>query len=66
MEAAGFYRKCAAKAATPAAKKFYTELAEWEQGHYDSFKNQLELLKEEYYAANHFVRCKRASREFPS
>ena len=55
MEAAGFYRRCAAKAATPAAKKFYTELAEWEQGHYDSFKNQLELLKEEYYAANHFV-----------
>jgi rubrerythrin len=55
MEAAGFYRKCAAQAATPAAKKFYTELAEWEQGHYDSFKNQLELLKEEYYAANHFV-----------
>ena len=55
MEAAGFYRECAAKAATPAAKKFYTELAEWEQGHYDSFKNQLELLKEEYHAANHFV-----------
>jgi rubrerythrin len=55
MEAAGFYRKCAAKAATPAAKKFYTELAEWEQGHYDSFKNQLDLLKEEYFAANHFV-----------
>jgi len=55
MEAAGFYRKCAAKAATPAAKNFYTELAEWEQGHYDSFKNQLDLLKEEYFAANHFV-----------
>ena len=55
MEAAGFYRECAAKAATPAAKKFYAELAEWEQGHYDSFKNQLELLKEEYHAANHFV-----------
>jgi len=24
-------------------------------GHYDSFKNQLDLLKEEYFAANHFV-----------
>ncbi len=55
MEAAGFYCKCAAKAATPAAKKFYNELAEWEQGHYDSFKNELDLLKEEYFAANHFV-----------
>jgi rubrerythrin len=55
MEAAGFYRKCAAKAGTPAAKKFYMELAEWEQGHYESFKNQLDLLKEDYFAANHFV-----------
>jgi rubrerythrin len=55
MEAAGFYRKCAAKATTPSAKKFYNELAEWEQGHYQSFKNQLDLLKEEYFAANHFV-----------
>ena len=55
MEAAGFYRTCAAKATTPAAKKFYRELAEWEQGHYDSFKNELDLLKEEYFAANHFV-----------
>ena len=55
MEAAGFYRKCAARAKTPAAKKFYSELAEWEQGHYQSFKNQLDLLKEEYFAANNFV-----------
>jgi rubrerythrin len=55
MEAEAFYRKCAAKATTPAAKKFYKELAEWEQGHYQSFKNQLDLLREEYFAANHFV-----------
>jgi rubrerythrin len=55
MEAAGFYRKCAAKATTPAAKKFYNELAEWEQGHYLSFKNELDVLREEYFAANHFV-----------
>jgi rubrerythrin len=55
MEAAGFYRKCSAKAATPAAKKFYNELAEWEQDHFQSFKNELDLLKEEYFAANHFV-----------
>jgi rubrerythrin len=55
MEAAGFYRKCAAKSTTPAAKQFYNELAEWEQGHYQSFRNQLDLLKEEYFAANHFV-----------
>jgi rubrerythrin len=55
MEAAGFYRKCAAKAATPAEKKFYKELAEWEQGHFQAFKNELDLLKEDYFAANHFV-----------
>jgi rubrerythrin len=55
MEAFNFYRKCATKATTPEAKKFYNELAEWEQGHYQAFKNQLDLLKEEYFAANHFV-----------
>ena len=55
MEAFTFYRHCAKKATTPAAKKFYHELAEWEQGHYQAFKNQLEQLREEYFAANHFV-----------
>ena len=55
MEAEAFYRKCAARATTPGAKKFYNELADWEQGHYQSFKNQLDLLKEEYFAANRFV-----------
>ena len=55
MEAFTFYRNCAKKATTPAAKKFYNELAEWEQSHYQAFKNQLEMLREEYFAANHFV-----------
>ena len=55
MEAFTFYRNCAKKATTPAAKKFYNELAEWEQSHYQAFKNQLDLLREEYFAANHFV-----------
>ena len=55
MEAFTFYRKCATKATTPAAKTFYNELAEWEQGHYQAFKNQLELLKEDYFAANRFA-----------
>jgi rubrerythrin len=55
LEAISFYRKCAAKTTTPAAKKFFNELAEWEQDHYYSFKNQLDLLKEEYFAANQFV-----------
>jgi rubrerythrin len=55
MEAFTFYRNCAKKATTPAARKFYNELAEWEQTHYEAFKNQLELLREDYFAANRFA-----------
>jgi len=55
MEDFTFYRERAKKATTPATKKFYSELAAWERGHYEAFKNQLESLKEDYFAANHFV-----------
>jgi len=55
LDAMNFYRNCAKKAADPDAKAFYSELAEWEQGHYRAFKNQLDMLKEEYFAANNFV-----------
>jgi rubrerythrin len=54
MEAFSFYRKCATKATTPAAKKFYNELAEWEQGHYQAFKNQLSVSRK-YFAADHYL-----------
>lgn len=54
LDAMTFYRKCARKAANPDAKIFYERLADWEQGHYRAFKHQLDLLKEEYFAANNF------------
>lgn len=55
MDAVNFYRKCAQKATSSEAKKLYEELAEWEWTHYQAFKNQLEMLKEEYFMANNFV-----------
>jgi len=55
LEAMTFYRSCAEKASTEEAKRFYNELADWEQGHYKAFKNELDGLKEDYWAANDFV-----------
>jgi rubrerythrin len=55
LEAMTFYRSCAEKAGTKEAKRFYNELADWEQGHYKAFKNELDALKEDYWAANDFV-----------
>ena len=37
------------------AKKFYNELADWEEDHYLAFEQQLAMLKEEYFQANNFV-----------
>ena len=37
------------------AKKFFTELAEWEADHYRAFEEQLDRLKDEYFQANNFV-----------
>jgi rubrerythrin len=55
LDAMNFYRNCAKKATNPDAKAFYNDLAEWEQGHYQAFKSQLDMLKEEYFTANNFV-----------
>ena len=55
LDAMTFYRTCAKKAKNPEAKAFYNELADWEQGHYRAFKDQLDMLKEEYFTANNFV-----------
>ena len=55
LDAMNYYRSCAEKAENEAAKKFYSELADWEQEHYRTFKHQLEMLKEEYFQANDFV-----------
>lgn len=55
LDAMNFYRTCAKKAANPDARAFYNRLADWEQGHYQAFKTQLDTLKDEYFTANNFV-----------
>ncbi len=55
MDAVTFYQQCARQAETEEAKKFYFELAEWEQEHLQSLEQELEMLKEDYWEANHFV-----------
>lgn len=55
LDAMKYYRSCAQKADTEAAKEFYNELAEWEQDHFLAFERQLDMLKEEYFQANNFV-----------
>lgn len=55
MDSVRFYRHCAEQAATEEAKNFYLELAEWEQEHLQSLEQELEMLKEDYWEANHFV-----------
>lgn len=55
LEAMTFYRSCAEKADSAETKQFYNELADWEQGHYKTFQNELDILKDDYWAANDFV-----------
>lgn len=50
-----FYRQEAGAAADPAVTKFYTELAEWESGHYHALLKQQEALKEEYWSRGGFA-----------
>lgn len=55
LDAMKFYRSCGKKAHNEEAKRFYNELAEWEQDHYLAFEKQLEMLKQEYFQANNFI-----------
>ena len=48
------YKKQAQLFSDPIVKKFYTELADWESGHYHTLLRQFDLLKEEYWARNSF------------
>ena len=50
-----FYRQEAEAAEDPAVKKFFTELAEWESGHYHALLKQQESLKEEYWSKGGFA-----------
>ncbi len=55
MDAMSFYRSCSEKAQDEEVKQFYIELADWEQDHYRAFKQQLDLLKQDYFEANKFI-----------
>lgn len=49
------YQEMAKAAADPKVKALFTELAEWESGHYHALLHQLDTLKEAYWAANQFA-----------
>jgi rubrerythrin len=50
-----FYRQEAEAAEDPAVAKFFTELADWESGHYHALLKQQESLKEEYWSKGGFA-----------
>jgi len=54
LSAIKFYRAEAAAVTEPTVGSFYTELAEWESGHYSALLRQQEMLKEDYWHAGGF------------
>ena len=55
MDAMNFYRSRFEEAQEKEVKQLYKELSDWEQDHYRAFKQQLEILKEEYFESNNFI-----------
>jgi len=54
LGAMNYYREAAGRASDPAIKAFFSELAEWESGHYNALLRQQEALKEDYWSAAGF------------
>lgn len=54
LSAIKFYRAEAEAVTDPTVRSFYTELAEWESGHYNALLRQQEMLKEDYWHAGGF------------
>jgi rubrerythrin len=54
LNAVNFYRKCAEDTADSKLKNFFSQLAEWELGHYEALLRQQEALKGEYWAGSGF------------
>lgn len=50
-----FYKQEAQATDNDEVERFYTELADWEQEHYDALLRQQESLKEDYWAAGGFA-----------
>jgi rubrerythrin len=54
LAAIGFYKQAAATTADEIIKAFYSELADWESGHYHALLRQQEALKKDYWTAAGF------------
>ncbi len=50
-----FYRKLKEETDDPIAKDLFAKLQKWEQAHLEAITKQLDLLKEEYWAEQHFT-----------
>lgn len=50
-----FYRKMKEETDDPVAKELFEKLQKWEQGHLEAITKQLTVLKEEYWAEQHFT-----------
>lgn len=50
-----FYQGEATAVSDPAARSFYAQLAEWEQGHLTILQRQADALKEDYWDEAHFA-----------
>ena len=55
LDAMTYYRSRAKQSKNEAGRKFFNELADWEEDHFLAFEKQLEMLKQEYFSANNFV-----------
>ncbi len=54
LSAVNYYKEQAEAAGEGPVREFFTELADWELGHYYALVRQEELLKDEYWAAAGF------------
>ncbi len=50
-----FYRRMKEETDDPIAKKLFEQLQKWEQKHLEAITRQLDILKEEYWAEQHFA-----------
>lgn len=55
LDAQQFYRKESKAATDSTVRRFFTELANWESGHYRALLHQQEVLKEDYWSAGGFA-----------
>ena len=50
-----FYRNMKEKTEDPLAKTLFEKLQKWEETHLNAITRQLDVLKEEYWAEQHFT-----------